>query len=273
MRKFMYLMTALLLAAAASCVHGQGTPSDKKADIQKKLSEKFVLTVATADKSDIVTPGSSIVLQKPGLLMYSVDTQVPPTSNYKDGKISMGFGSAFGTGLALGMAQPGSDTTNVPQRKFVQGEKVWITALSVKDDGVILTFYSDPYNGVRYYGQLKFSYNKKAIPSLDDFMRTVGEVLTVEAPEAPAPKAAPEPAPTPVADPVPDKAPPPIEAPPPPPDSPPPEPKTIKIGQTEDMVVAILGQPTKIVKLTNKEIYYYADMKITFVNKKVSDVQ
>jgi hypothetical protein len=39
------------------------------------------------------------------------------------------------------------------------------------------------------------------------------------------------------------------------------------------VVVAILGQPSKVVKLGTKEIYYYPDMKVIFVSGKVTDVQ
>jgi hypothetical protein len=38
-------------------------------------------------------------------------------------------------------------------------------------------------------------------------------------------------------------------------------------------VVAAFGQPEKMVKLGAKEIYYYKDLKVTFVNGKVTDVQ
>jgi len=81
------------------------------------------------------------------------------------------------------------------------------------------------------------------------------------APAAPAPAAAPAAAIAPIA------------PPPPPADAPPPAPKTIKIGQTRDEVVAAFGQPTKIIKLATKEIDTYPDMKVTFVHNKVSDVQ
>jgi hypothetical protein len=40
-----------------------------------------------------------------------------------------------------------------------------------------------------------------------------------------------------------------------------------------DQVVAILGQPEKSVDLGSKQIYVYKDLKVTFVNGKVSDVQ
>jgi hypothetical protein len=63
----------------------------------------------------------------------------------------------------------------------------------------------------------------------------------------------------------------PIPPPPPPADDAPP--KTISLGQTPDQVVGNFGQPEKKVKLGAKEIYYYKDIKVTFVNGKVSDVQ
>jgi hypothetical protein len=42
---------------------------------------------------------------------------------------------------------------------------------------------------------------------------------------------------------------------------------------TPDEVTAILGQPKRVVNLGAKEICAYADMKIIFVNGKVSDVE
>jgi hypothetical protein len=50
-------------------------------------------------------------------------------------------------------------------------------------------------------------------------------------------------------------------------------PQTIQAGQTIDEVVAALGQPEKIVNLGVKQIYVYKDLKVTFMNGKVSDVQ
>ena len=39
----------------------------------------------------------------------------------------------------------------------MDGEKFWVTKVDVKDDGVdFLVLYSDPYDGVRYFGELKF---------------------------------------------------------------------------------------------------------------------
>ena len=65
----------------------------------------------------------------------------------------------------------------------------------------------------------------------------------------------------------------PVETTPPPipPQPPPPAPKEISLGQTEDVVVANFGQPEKIAKIDAKEIYFYKDLQVTFVNGKVTD--
>jgi hypothetical protein len=62
----------------------------------------------------------------------------------------------------------------------------------------------------------------------------------------------------------------PLPAPVAPPGTPP---ATISLGQTTDQVVGSLGAPKSIVDLGPKKIYVYQDMKITFQNGKVSDVQ
>src|SRR3984957_3934675 len=47
----------------------------------------------------------------------------------------------------------------------------------------------------------------------------------------------------------------------------------IEKGMTPDQVEAALGKPDKKVNLGSKQLYIYKDMKVTFVNGKVSDVQ
>jgi hypothetical protein len=50
-------------------------------------------------------------------------------------------------------------------------------------------------------------------------------------------------------------------------------PASIQLGQTVDQVQASFGPPEKIVNLGAKQIYVYKDLKVTFVNGKVTDVQ
>jgi hypothetical protein len=50
-------------------------------------------------------------------------------------------------------------------------------------------------------------------------------------------------------------------------------PAEIKLGQTPDQVQASFGAPDKIVNLGPKQIYVYKDLKVTFINGKVVNVQ
>jgi hypothetical protein len=51
------------------------------------------------------------------------------------------------------------------------------------------------------------------------------------------------------------------------------QPQTIQMGMSMDQVQGALGTPEKIVNLGPKQIYVYKDLKVTFFNGKVVDVQ
>ena len=253
------IIVAILLAFSPS-VRGQ----DQRAELQKRLDGLFKLTHMTADNSDIVTAGSVLVLRKDGLLMCSVQAKVPITNSYKGDKLSAG---KFAWALALGMAQPGVQVDSIPMRQFVAGEKFWLTAILAEKSGVMLRVVSDPFQDVRYYAQLSIPFNKKAMPSDDEILKSVAEIVSSDSSQ----EAAQPPQNTP---PPPTQAPmQPIAPPPPPTDAPAAPPKSIKLGQTKDQVVAILGAPQKTAAVGEKEILYYPDMKIILVKGKVTDVQ
>jgi hypothetical protein len=212
-------------------------------------------------------------------------------NTYRDGKIAPNGACKVGDKLrripGFGGHIPGADSAPAT-RNFVSGEKFWLTKIDVRDTGkergVVLDFFSDAINDVRFRGALTIPFGA-VMPSPEEALKAVAEVITV-APsddknaddkggdkgqagpqggqqEAPAPSQAEAP-------------PPPIEAPPPPIEAPPPpqaDPTSISEGQTIDQVVAALGQPVKKAKVGTKDIYYYKDLKITFVNGKVTDVQ
>lgn len=50
-------------------------------------------------------------------------------------------------------------------------------------------------------------------------------------------------------------------------------PATIHLGQSIAEVVALIGDPARIADLGQKKTYFYKDMKIIFVDGRVSDVQ
>jgi len=240
--------------------------------LQQKLESTYAITKPTDDKSDIVTAGAVLILQKDKIIMYSTANQVLPQNTYKNGKLSEG---AFGVhdnvqkfGSFIGHPAPAQAQTQ--SRHFVTGEKFWVTGIAVQGDGVVFTLFSDPYQDVRYQCTLKFPYTKGTTPSTDEVLKTVAEVFKVQEDDSaksddkgnqqPAAGADAQAAPAadqaPAADPAP-------AAPP----------ATVAIGQSTDEVVAILGQPDKILNLGAKQIYVYKDLKVTFVKGKVTDAQ
>lgn len=351
----------LILIGTGSNLYAQaGDP----AALQQKLYAQFRLTTITSDRSDIVTAGDIVTIHKPGLIMYATNSPMPPSNTYKNGKIGQGWGG-FGKDMMITMAAPGGATaTDYPHRPFVPEEKCWVTGIQVQKDGVLFQLYSDPYDNIRYYANLKIPFpNKKELPSVDTAMQLVAEVLTVVpqdqgAPDqgnqggqpaqgaqqsaiagqyflketrttlvlnpdgsfmesgmngfqspgqysvngnrltltysatgrssiftiqndqfvtdaglawvrqggvpSPASDNSQAPAPAPMAD---------IPPPPPPTDAPPPTPPTVAIGQTMDQVTTAFGQPLKVAKLGAKVIFYYKDMKVSFTDGKVTDVE
>ena len=266
-------LSALALALALPAL------TDDLAGIQKALDGKFALTTTTADRTDIVTAGSVLVLKKSNLLTTDASKPMVIPNSYKNGRITQSkifaLGKVPGTGKMDGT------------RTFVSGEKVWLTGIEVKEKEVVFNLYTDAYNDTRYRCRLNFPLEKDATPTVNGVMAAVDEVFEVQQgdgqqqqsqqqqqqqPQGQMPQqrsvaqrggAAAAPA-------VAVEAPPPPIAPPPPP---PADPKEIKLGQTVDQVVGNIGQPDKVVKLGAKQIYVYKDMRVVFVNGKVSDVQ
>jgi hypothetical protein len=249
-------------------------PNANSLALEDVLQQQFPVTKITSDRSDIVVAGAVLKLHKDGLIMTATPSASAWTNVYTNGMLQSSSAEnrkkAWIAGLLKGDRST-VDSTGAPQRKFVAGEKFWVTGFQVKKDAVVLNVYSDPYNDVRYYGELKFPITRSASPSSEDILKTINEVVSVEpaddkdrqlAQNSSVPAAPP-------ASPAPQQA----IGPPPPPDAPPPTP-IIAIGQTKDQVVAGFGQPVRIAKLGgNKEIYFYKDMKVTFTNGRVSNVE
>jgi hypothetical protein len=281
-----FILSAL---AVVLCMGTAAQAQNPGASIQDKLVSQIKLTKATADRSDIVTAGDVVVLQKDGLMMCSSDSSYAFSNTYAGGVLSANynnrakdagksFAKNFGMsrfGLGNGASVSDSANNGCKSRKFVSGEKFWVTGIVAQKDGILVSTFSDPFSDIRYYGEIKFAFPKGSVPSPDDFVKTVAEVITVQPADdsnnggqggqggqgdqsaQPDQSAAPAPMPD-------------IAPPPPPADTPPP---TVALGQTIDQVTAAFGQPTKVVKLGVKQIYFYTDMKVTFTNGKVSNVQ
>jgi hypothetical protein len=297
-------------------------PDDPATLIQNKLLSQIKLTKASDDRTDIVTAGDIVALNKDGLMMCSSVSTYAYNNTYDNGvltasqisnansngvmkaaavsmaksyfmsKIGMGNGLAGGAADAAKAAQDAQAKTLCTSRKFLTGEKFWVTGITAQPDGILVSLFSDPYSDVRYYGEIKFFFPTgpaaaaappdghhrkggvpppppRVAPAVDDFVKTVAELITVVPPDDQSnlsaqansgAAAVPSAPPAQLTD---------IAPPPPPPDAPPP---TIALGQTKDQVVASFGQPAKAAKLGVKEIFYYKEMKVIFTNGKVSNV-
>jgi hypothetical protein len=242
--------------------------TDAATALQQRLYAQFKLTTVMADRSDIVTPGDVVDIHIPGLIMYAVASPLPPSNTYNHGRIGQGW-AGFGKDLTIGMLGSGGATAaDYPHRTFVPEENCWITGIQVQKDGVLFQLYSDPYDDTRYYANLKIPFPKKnSVPSADEFLPRVAEVLTVIAQEDQSGQAPSPPAPPPVPMPVTYAA---IPVPPPPNDMPPP---TITLGQSISQVTTSFGPPLREVKLREKVVFFYKDMKVTFADGKVSNVE
>lgn len=341
-----------------------GRVNDPIKAIQQRLRDTITLAGLNAN-GDIATAGSVVTLQKGSLQMCATpNSGAPadagaPANTYKNGNLSAGM---FTWRLGLGISQ--IDPNTIPMRTYSAGEKFWIVNYKVKENGIEFKLWTDPdSNNIRYWSWLEIPFDKKQIPSADEVMKTVAEVLAVAPaqnqgeqaapvgpyaaiageyiweiqgwhyiflpdgsctyptfggtqiqchfivegdwlrvratvngmaigsikiqgdklylngtimpsmelvrqgvppasappPEAVAPSAPPAPAPMQA-----------IAPPPPPPDAPPP---SIELGQTKDQVTTGFGQPLRIANLGAKTIFYYKDMKVTFTNGKVSNVE
>jgi hypothetical protein len=287
-----------VLAALPAMVYAQSTQST---DIQKKLESEYPLTKANYDKTDIVTAGSVVVLQKDKVLMLTASSTNPCRNTYKRGQ---GQITQSGTCAANEKFKkmPGLLKSHIPgassvpdspgSHTFVSGEKFWVTKIEVrdsgKDPGIVFSFFTDAISDVRYGTTLLVPF-EGSIPTPDEALKLAHEVITVAPAEdakdakkddkgQPAPQGGQQesapasqpaaPAPPPAA-PAAEAPPAPIEPPPPPP----PDAPEVAEGQTIDQVVAALGQPLRKAKIGTKEIYTYKDLKVTFVNGKVKDIQ
>jgi len=237
------------------CLFGRGVGQDQDsiAQLRQMLQSHFVVTKVAPNQMDIVTAGSVMVLHKDGVLMCSVSVpggvSLPATSTYKDGAISHSIEpsdapKAMPNGVRY--VQPRVNCGRVPSRTGMSGDKYWITKAYVDmgNDRVVFRLYSDPIDDMRYWGELQVPFPKGSIPTPDQLLSTISEVLTVQPDDAAA--SPPQPAP---------------------------QPKTVLKGDSIDQVVATLGKPEKILQVDPKLIYVYKEVKITFLDGKVSDIQ
>jgi hypothetical protein len=289
MSSFVPFLVMLTMAASAT--------AEDKALLEQKLGARYKLSSVNAE-GEFVVKGTTLILRKSGFTGGA--DPITCIHQYKDGKISLtGPSKATCAGAVRTLSKiplinkiPGVGTANQAvqgnaptTRPFVAGEKLYMTKIEVVKDDIHLTLVSELVNQVRYTAEIRFHKAAKleVLEAENLIAETVGigtggggskstatSSQPVAAPAAPAYTAPAAAAPIPSPQPATADTPLPSIAPPPPPDQPAAASPTISPGMTIDQVVAMLGQPGRMVTLGSKKIYVYPSQKVTFIDGKVA---
>jgi len=244
------------------------------------LQKKYLVTETTPDREQITKNGTTMAMKSAGIYTLPSSDLVVPDTKVSNGKVQSP--SMF---VRLTWTKIGAHVLQV-------GDKVYITKIDSKNEsgGEVLRFSVLTVDSLdamgqssqkKYDGNISFKFKKgylsEAAP--EDVEQAIEAVLAPDdsdsaqggdnsngggqsqgdpqgGPAAPAPAAQP------------------VAAPPPPtPPAPAGPPPTIKIGESSTEVLQSMGMPLQMIDLGRKKTFIYKNMKIIFLNDKVSDVQ
>ena len=241
------LAAAALLASGREAVHA-ATPQDQ-ASLADQLKNEYKITKVGFDSNgwQVTEPGTVLVIQKGGILGVPPTNLKTATAAYRDGDLHLVKSSVLLAGPVT--------------KQLTTGEKVYVLKMDVhlKDDKIqFLVFECDACNGASqtsmYKATVSFEFPKDYLGKADvsqvkDF---ISQVLAPDAGGDARQNTATQPPATPVA---------------------PQGGATIHLGQSIAEVVKALGPPETTVDAGPKQIYVYKNLKVTFVDGKVADVQ
>ena len=240
------------------------------------LQKKYLVTQMTPDHAQITKDGTTMVMKTAGVYSVPVTTMIMvPDNKVVDGKVQ-----APNMFLRVTLTKAGAHVLQT-------GDKVYITKLDNKGD--VLQFTVVTVDELDVQGQdakkkfdanvsfhFKKGYLDEAPP--EEVEKTIESVMapdeggdqgggndnaTAQQQQGPPQRQAPQqqaPAPRPVA----------VVAPAP---AAPAAPPTISIGESSSQVLQAMGMPLQMIDLGKKKTYVYKNMKIVFIDDKVSDVQ
>jgi hypothetical protein len=240
------------------------SPQDSaaKSTIEQQLKTQYALTRVGAN-GVVTQPGSILVIQQDGIKAVPASYQ-----GYFANSVKKGARIKPNVIQHIGGGGSGFHPAYLDEARLLQvGDKAYLTKVEInKDTEIVFSLQScgvcDPagadQNNPPFRASLTFQFAKGYLETADfkDVQQTIGQVFGVDnsvaAQSTQQPKE-PEQVPAAPSEQV--------------------EPTTITVGQTKEQVVTVLGQPQRIAKAGNKEIYFYKDLKVTFVDDKVSDFQ
>jgi hypothetical protein len=256
------LLVAAAMAAAltATLAIAQGPVT-----LQEQLNAQYKLVRMGSDSGGmtVVEPGTLLAVQKGGVLSVPWKAMALCPAKFQDNSLHPS------AGFCAGMVRSVS--------KYYQiGDKVYPTKIDVSLDKAKITFTvvaCDSCNGVNpptsMKGEVVFQFAKGFLEKADvgAVEDTIGQVFSISGDDqqgqggegnqqqgqqqsAPQQQQQQQQQQSPQA-----------------------EPQTVQLGMTTDQVQSALGRPDKIFNVGAKQIYVYKDVKVTFLNGKVSDVQ
>lgn len=258
------IITPLLAGALGACLFGAPQDQAPKPSIEQQLRKQYPLT-RVGTNGLVIQAGCVLVVQQDGLKATPASYQGYLANSVKKG-------THIKTNMVQHIGGPGPGVYMKEAGFFQVGEKAYLTKVEVKDTEIVFSVQScgscnpaapDPNGAFRASLAFQFAKGYLATADFKDVQETIGQVFAIDN-SATVPPAGASVAPQttqPAATPIPAAQ------------SQQAEPPTIALGQTKDQVVAALGQPERVAKVGNKEICFYKDMKITFVDGKVSDIQ
>jgi len=220
------------------------------------LEQQYPKTTYDRSRDHIKAVGPVFVLAKDGLRVDPSTDIAIIYNDLVDGQIVDPRGGSFGV-------RQNSVRLNA-------GDKVYITGFEVKEDEAKISLLTKDTFDVQLMGQprtihfttiLRIKYAKGYLDTISpgDLLKTVEAVILPQdaaVPEAHPPAAAAEPSPPPA----------------PPEPTVPKTPVTIAPGETVAQVTAKLGQPQQILDKGNVKVYIYPNMKVTFTDGLVTDL-
>lgn len=263
--KILSWSAAATLACSLAAAQNSAPPS-----IAEQLQAQYKLAKMTRDANGnlVVAEGTVLAIQKEGLVAMPWTSPLPPCpSTYAGGKLKApGFLCQVGAGVGHNLLN--GQTEGNPATNLAVGQQAYLAHMDVdnKRDTVKFTVVAcagcngnDPPTYYKAAVDFKFPKGLLATGDASQVEDTIGQVFSIDnsasseaaaqgqGAQAGAGQAASA--------------------------APAPEPVNVQQGQTIAEVEQALGKPLKILTVSNKVIYVYHDLKVTFTNGKVADVQ
>lgn len=205
-------------------------------DLKTQLLELYEVTKTGRDELRVTSPGTVLVIQKEGITGNPSTEITEAMTVVENGEIGQKKGF-----LAKMSAKKST-------RSFAIGERVYITRFFLGPEHVTVYITTVDTRDImvdgntkqaRYNGEVRFMFPPKVLATSTgaEVKKVIDPVLAVEAELASA------------------------------------EPPTIELGQPPEAIEGILGKPVRIVKAADKIMWIYSDLKITFVDGKVSEIE